>query len=139
MYPTNAHSLLCKTLHRFGNMFRSRGIIIRAPHTLNIGMLLYTIHIRSYTVCGYVISVLCVLSIWFYRCIILVPHVCPGWITSHDACFCLVGCDHFLGRTQYYYHTYIHAWIFSSPRSWYSLSHKHINKFEFRGMIFSLT
>ena len=45
MYPTNAHSLLCKTLHRFANMFRSRGIIIRAPHTLNIVMLLYTIHI----------------------------------------------------------------------------------------------
>jgi hypothetical protein len=48
MYPTNAHSLLCKTLHRFANMFRSRRIIIRAPHTLNIGMLLYTTHIRSY-------------------------------------------------------------------------------------------
>ena len=63
MYPTNAHSLLCKTLHRFANMFRFRGIIIKAPHTLNIGMLLYTIHTGSYTVCGYVTSVLCVLSI----------------------------------------------------------------------------
>ena len=28
MYPTNANSLLCKTRHRFANMFRSRGIII---------------------------------------------------------------------------------------------------------------
>jgi hypothetical protein len=42
IYPTNVHSLLCKTLHRFANMFRSRGIIIRAPHTLNIVLLLYT-------------------------------------------------------------------------------------------------
>jgi hypothetical protein len=63
MEPTNAHSLLCKILHRFTNMFRCRGIIIRATHTMNIGMLLYTIHIRSCTVCGYVTSVLCVLSI----------------------------------------------------------------------------
>jgi hypothetical protein len=62
MYPTNAPSLLCKTLHRFANMFQSRGIIIRAPHTLNIGMLLYTIHIRSYTACGCVTSVLFVVS-----------------------------------------------------------------------------
>jgi hypothetical protein len=45
IYPTNAHSLLCKTLHRFANMFRSRGIIIRAPHTLNIVMLLYILYI----------------------------------------------------------------------------------------------
>ena len=36
LYPTNAHSVLCKTLHWFANMFRSIGIIIRAPHTLNI-------------------------------------------------------------------------------------------------------
>ena len=68
IYPTNAHSLLCKILHRFANMFRSRGIIIRATYTMNIGMLLYTIHIRSYTVCGYVTSVLCVLGIGFYTC-----------------------------------------------------------------------
>jgi hypothetical protein len=63
MYPINAHSLLCETLHSFANMFRSRGSIIRAPRTLNISMLLYTIHVSSYTVCGYVTSVLCVLSI----------------------------------------------------------------------------
>jgi hypothetical protein len=45
IYPTNAHSLLCKTLYRFANMFRSRGIIIRAPYTLNIVMLLHILYI----------------------------------------------------------------------------------------------
>jgi glucan biosynthesis protein len=45
IYPTNAHSLFCKILHRFANMFWSRGIIIRAPHTLNIVMLLYILYI----------------------------------------------------------------------------------------------
>jgi hypothetical protein len=82
MYPTKAHSLLCKILYRFANMFRSRGIIIRASHTMNIAMLLYTIHIRV------------LFSMWLcYKCIVCTRYMILKMLKYHSCppcAFCVV-------------------------------------------------
>ena len=40
-YNQQMHTLFCRTLYRFADMFRSIWTIIRAPHTLNIIRLLH--------------------------------------------------------------------------------------------------
>jgi hypothetical protein len=80
VYPTNARSLLCKILYGFANMFRSRGIIIRAS---------YNEH--RYAVIYYTYKVL--FSMWLcYKCIVCTGYVILKMYHSCPPCaFCVDG------------------------------------------------
>jgi hypothetical protein len=59
IYPTNAHSLLCKTLHRFANMLRVYWVYTRYTQ--------YTFNIATYYIRPYVYSIynsITVFNVW---------------------------------------------------------------------------